>query len=59
MVKALVFRARLGRSPAVTRARPCEEIREQLANLRGGSLGGVSCATTPRPVQVAASTASR
>jgi RNA polymerase sigma factor (sigma-70 family) len=38
-VKALVFRARsglIGRRDA--RHAPCEEIREQLANLRGGSL---------------------
>ena len=38
-VKALVFRARSGLiSRREAREMPCEEIREQLANLRGGSL---------------------
>ena len=38
-VKALVFRARSGLiQRRAARETPCEEIREQLANLRGGSL---------------------
>jgi RNA polymerase sigma factor (sigma-70 family) len=38
-VKALVFRARSGLiERRAARETPCEEIREQLANLRGGSL---------------------
>jgi RNA polymerase sigma factor (sigma-70 family) len=38
-VKALVFRARTGLiERREAREKPCEEIREQLANLRGGSL---------------------
>jgi RNA polymerase sigma factor (sigma-70 family) len=38
-VKALVFRARSGLAQRrQARETPCEEIREQLANLRGGSL---------------------
>src|SRR5215207_5551853 len=38
-VKALVYRARSGLiARRDARAKPCEEIREQLANLRGGSL---------------------
>jgi RNA polymerase sigma factor (sigma-70 family) len=38
-VKALVYRARSGLiARREARARPCDEIREQLANLRGGSL---------------------